>query len=153
MTLRPIAPSDFELVCHHRESMFRDMGREEATLEAMREPFRVWLRPRIDDGSYFGFVAEDDGESVAGVGLLAIDWPPHSIHPALDRRGYVLNVYVEPTYRRQGIARKLMERAEEELRARGLTFAVLHAADAARPLYESMGWTATAEMSKRLTID
>jgi len=65
-------------------------------------------------------------------------------------RGYVLNVYVEPTHRRQGIARQLMERAEAELRHRGLNFAVLHAADAARPLYECLGWTATSEMSKRL---
>jgi len=150
MTLRPLAPSDFDLVCHHRESMFRDMGRDEGTLEEMREPFREWLRPQIDDGNYFGFVAEVDGQAVAGLGLLILDWPPTPNHPPMDRRGYVLNVYVEPTHRRKGIARRLMERAEQELRDRGMTYLVLHAAEAARPLYESLGWAATSEMSKRL---
>ena len=150
MTLRPVQPSDFDLVCHHREAMFRDMGRDEATLDEMREPFREWLKPRIDDGSYFGFVLEDEGQPVAGVGLLIIDWPPHPIHPPMHQRGYVLNVFVEPTHRRRGIARQLMERAEAELKARGITFAVLHAADAARPLYEDMGWAATTELSKNL---
>jgi GNAT superfamily N-acetyltransferase len=150
VTLRPVAPSDLDLICHHRESMFRDMGASEETLATMRDGFRVWLESHLADGSYFGFMAEEEGVVVAGVGLMVLDWPPNLRHPEMPGRGYVLNMYVEPSHRRQGLARQLMERAEEELRGRGVRFAVLHAADAARPLYESMDWRPSNEMAKRL---
>ena len=150
MTLRPVAPSDLDLICHHRESMFRDMGSSEETLAAMREPFREWLISHLADGSYFGFIAEEDGAPVAGVGLMALDWPPNLRDPHASRRGYVLNMYVEPTHRRLGIARKLMGRAEEEFRARGIGYAILHASESGRSLYEGMDWKPTNEMAKRL---
>jgi GNAT superfamily N-acetyltransferase len=151
--LRAIAPSDLDLVCRHREAMFRASGRadrSEESLRAMTASFRVWLEPRLADGTYFGFVLEEDGTAVAGIGLMVIAWPPHPSHPREDRRGYVLNVYVEPTHRKQGIAHRLMALAEDEFRQRGVTFAFLHATAMGRPLYERLGWAATSEMSKPL---
>jgi ribosomal protein S18 acetylase RimI-like enzyme len=145
-----VAPSDLDLICHHRESMFRDMGSPDETLAAMRGPFREWLVSHLADGSYFGFIAEEGSAPVAGVGLMAIDWPPNLRDPHASRRGYVLNMYVEPSHRRQGLARKLMERAEEEFRARGIGYAILHASESGRPLYESTGWAQTNEMGKKL---
>jgi ribosomal protein S18 acetylase RimI-like enzyme len=103
------------------------------------------------DGSYFGFIVEDDGMPVAGIGLMAIDWPPHPAHPSQDKRGYVLNVYVEQPYGRQGLGRMLMNLAEAEFKERGIGFAVLHATVAGRFLYEQLGWTATSEMAKALS--
>ena len=81
---------------------------------------------------------------------MEIDWPPHPFHPGEGRRGYVLNVFVEPAHRRRGVARAMMAAAEAELVRRGLSYAVLHATEAGRPLYEARGWEATAEMAKRL---
>ena len=43
-----------------------------------------------------------------------------------------------------------MERATEEGRRRGIAYMVLHAAEAGRPLYEQLGWTATNEMALAL---
>jgi predicted acetyltransferase len=43
-----------------------------------------------------------------------------------------------------------MQRAEMELRERGIPYAVLHASVAGRPLYEKLGWASTNEMSKAL---
>ena len=37
-----------------------------------------------------------------------------------------------------------------EFARRGLTYAVLHATEAGRPLYEQLGWEPTAEMARRL---
>ena len=47
---RPINPDDLELICHHREAMFRDMGRAESALLPMTVTFREWLRPRLRVG-------------------------------------------------------------------------------------------------------
>jgi ribosomal protein S18 acetylase RimI-like enzyme len=59
-------------------------------------------------------------QPVAGIGLMLVDWPPHPAHPTQDRRGYVLNVYVEPTRRRRGLAQQLMALAEAEFAGRGV---------------------------------
>jgi GNAT superfamily N-acetyltransferase len=146
-TPRPITPADFETVLRHRAAMFRDSGRPESVIDALAEPFRAWLAPRLADGRYFGWVIEDAGQVAAGIGMMEIDWPPHPSHPTSDRRGYILNLYVEPSHRRRGLAKTLMQVAMEEAKARGLEFVILHATDEGRPLYASLGWTPTAEMA------
>ncbi|MDU9389913.1 GNAT family N-acetyltransferase [Pseudomonas sp. zfem002] len=150
LTVRRVHSADGELVCRHREAMFLEAGGDAATLQVMTEHFRPWLQPRLEDGRYYGFVLEDDGQVAAAIGLMSIDWPPHPAHPQLDQRGYVLNVYVEPAYRRRGLASKLMQLADAEFVRRGLGFAVLHATAAGRPVYAGLGWNATAEMAKVL---
>ncbi|WP_044564865.1 GNAT family N-acetyltransferase [Azospirillum sp. B4] len=151
LTHRPLTPDDLDLVCRHRAAMFRESGRPEAALTAMADPFRGWLEPRLTDGRYFGFILEDAvAAPLAGIGLMEIDWPPHPAHPQDGRRGYVLNVYVEPSHRRQGLAQRLMALAEAEFRRRGITYAILHATSAGRPLYEQAGWAPTTEMARTL---
>ncbi|WP_309340642.1 GNAT family N-acetyltransferase [Stenotrophomonas sp.] len=81
---------------------------------------------------------------------MLIDWPPHPAHPQQDRRGYVLNVYVEPPYRRRGIARRLMALADAAFAERGVDYAVLHATAQGQPLYADLGWAATSEMARTL---
>jgi len=151
MEVRPLTPDDLDLICRHREEMFREAGRDDAVLRAMTERFRPWLEPRLRDGSYFGFVLAEHGRAVAGIGLMAIDWPPHPAHPTQDKRGYVLNVYVETSHRKQGLGHRLMQLAEEEFARRGVQYAILHATEMGRPLYVALGWHATTEMAKDLS--
>lgn len=161
VTLRPTTVGDLELICRHRVEMFRDAGVAEHSLAVMAEHFRPWLAPHLEDGSYFGFVAsadadgdgegDADGRPVASIGLMLIDWPPHPAHPTDSRRGYVLNVFVEPDYRRRGLASELMRAAEAEFAGRGVQFAVLHATEKGQAVYNGLGWDRTSEMAKRLT--
>lgn len=58
----------------------------------------------------------------------------------------VVNVYTDPSHRRQGIARKLMEVIIDWCRSEGFGSVLLHASDEGRPLYESLGFTPTNEM-------
>ena len=81
---------------------------------------------------------------------IFIDWPPHFEHPTVDRRAYVLNVYIAPSHRGRGLARHMMGMCEDESRARRVPYMVLHASPMGRPLYERMNWQATNEMSLSL---
>ena len=149
--VRPVAPQDLDLICRHREEMFRDAGTPDLDLSVMTQHFRWWLKPRLANGSYFGFILTIGDEPAGGVGLMLLDWPPHPLHTTTERRGYVLNLFVEPEHRRKGLARRLMTLAEEELAKRGVTLLVLHATEKGRPLYSELGWVAgSAEMIKKL---
>jgi GNAT superfamily N-acetyltransferase len=153
VTTRPVNPVDLDLICRHREDMFRASnapGRSEELLRVMTASFRVWIEPRLRDGSYFGYIAEEDSAAVGGIGLMIIDWPPHPSHPREDKRGYVLNVYVEPSHRKRGLGKMLMDLGEAEIAKRGVSFTILHATRMGRPLYEQTGWTQTSEMSKQV---
>ncbi|RMR05343.1 GNAT family N-acetyltransferase [Pseudomonas syringae group genomosp. 3] len=151
LTARRLVPNDREIICVHRETMFLEAGGDPSELRVMTEHFRPWLHQRLLDGRYYGFALMDTEQPVAAIGLMNIDWPPHPSHPTLDQRGYVLNVFVEPSYRRRGLASTLMKLAEAEFAQRGISFAILHATKAGKPVYEGLGWAATSEMAKNVS--
>lgn len=146
-----LLPNDLDLICQHRVAMFTDGGRRAPSdLATMDSAFRLWLEPRLADGRYFGFIVEDDDKPIAGIGLMELDWPPHPSHQEDDSRGYVLNMFVEPSYRKKGIAQMLLDRADLEFKRRDLKYAILNTTSAGRSLYEQAGWQATTEMGKMI---
>jgi GNAT superfamily N-acetyltransferase len=80
--------------------------------------------------------ALDDGVLVGTVQVV-LALPPNQPH-----RGEIAKLLVRRSARRRGIARRLMERAEEEAHVEGKTLLVLDTvtADPAERLYEEMGW-------------
>ena len=147
---RPLDESDLETICYHRRAMFTESGNPAAVLDRADEPFRYWLKDHLSKGTYFGYMAEESEGVIGGVGLMLVDWPPHPSHPEQGIRGYVLNVFVEPSYRKQGLAKRMMAMAEDDFRRRGATYAILHPTAVGRSLYESLGWSASKEMFKIL---
>jgi ribosomal protein S18 acetylase RimI-like enzyme len=112
----------------------------------MTRNFRPWVVRMIAEGKYAGWITEDGGRPVASAGLLILDWPPHPLDPGGEHRGYLLNVFVEPEYRKRGLAHLLVERCLGEARSRGIRVVALHSSDAGRGVYKSLGFHATSEM-------
>lgn len=137
-----------ETFVEQRRAMFFDMGhRDETTLDQMCAAFRPWLAEKMRAGEYIGWIATADGLPAGGAGLWLMDWPPHLIGPG-SRRGNILNVYTRPEYRKQGIARTLVQTALDWCRAHAIAVVILHASPAGRPLYESLGFHPTNEMRR-----
>ncbi len=65
-------------------------------------------------------------------------------HPT-GRRAHLMNVYTAQGYRRQGIARKLVETLHGEAARRGVTEITLDATDEGRRLYTALGYRASDE--------
>ena len=142
--------ADAETVVAHRRAMFLDMGYpDDDAMRGMIERFRPWLVARMQAGEYLAWFAVERGDQdqtvAAGLGMWIMDWPPHMLGPGRWRPN-ILNVYTRPECRRQGLARKLMDHALAWCRANRLSTVILHASDAGRPLYQSMGFQASTEM-------
>lgn len=152
-TFRPLGLEDLDLVCRHRREMFTSMELSADVIEDMEQPFRSWLQAKIGSGGYFGFIACQDNEPVGGIGLMELEFPPHPLHPTTTKRGRILNLFVEPHLRGQGIAGQLIKAAEDAFRERGINYVVLHSSEMSRPIYEKEGWKGTAEMEKLLQAD
>jgi GNAT superfamily N-acetyltransferase len=127
--------------------MFTAMGEPSDKLEAMGRAFAAWVVPKLADESYLGWLTFDGEHPVASAGLLLVDWPPQPFVQKSTLRGYIFGVFVEAGHRRRGLARALLNTCIEETARRGIHTVTLHASDDGRPLYKSLGFAATNEMS------
>lgn len=88
-----------------------------------------------------GYVWEVNGRIVGNVTVLTTKVPG---------RYLVVNVAVHPDHRRRGIARNMMEKVEQMVRARGgqeIILQVVKENDPARTLYESLNYTTIGSMT------
>lgn len=126
--------------------MFSDMGHNDAeVLATIRSLTRDYLVQAMPSSAYVAWLAFEDEKVVGGVGLVVNPWPG-SPGSTLAKRAWVLNMYVVPAARRRGIARALMNEVLGYCREQGFRSVNLHASDAGRPLYESLGFVPTNEM-------
>lgn len=147
LTTRKATVADAGLIAAHRRSMFAEMGRNDATtLEEMQRNFVPWVERMLAAEKYVGWIVMDGERPAASGGFFELDWPPHPFDPGAEHRGYLLNFWVEPAYRQQGLARMLVREGLAESKRRGLRVTALHASDAGRRVYETMGFGGTSEM-------
>ncbi|MBI5667377.1 MAG: GNAT family N-acetyltransferase [Chloroflexi bacterium] len=146
-TIQQATLADAPIIVAHRRRMFEDMGFDDtAILDAQEREFTGWLRERLENGRYRGWLAVNAaGEVVAGAGLWLLDWPPGPMGLA-PFRGYILNVYTEPAYRKRGLARRLVQATIDWCHVQGIYAISLHASDEGRSVYESLGFAPTNEM-------
>jgi GNAT superfamily N-acetyltransferase len=150
-TIRRAFEEEIDTLVAHRRSMFRDMGySDDAALDSMAAKCKPWLLAKMKSGEYLAWLAVDaQGTVAAGAGLWLMEWIPHMIGKGV-RRGNIINVYTEQKFRQLGLARSLMETVIQWCRENEIDTVILHASDAGRGLYESMGFGTTNEMRIRL---
>lgn len=143
---------DIPTIIHQRHAMFAEMGTGTPdSLNRMDTGFAEWLREKMASNEYLGwFALSAENAIIAGVGLWVQDWPIGPVDQ-VGRRGYVMNVYTEPPYRGQRLARRLVQITLDYSRSIGLETVLLNASDAGRPVYEKLGFSASAEMRLALT--
>jgi ribosomal protein S18 acetylase RimI-like enzyme len=142
---------DARVVALHRVRMMAEIGPLPGPDAArLLEETERWFVDGIPRGDYRAWLAEtDDDEVIAGVGvhlrpIIPRPAPRGGVLSGL--QGLVVNVWVEPAWRRRGIAEALMHELIADAQSTGLASLVLHASDAGRPLYERLGFLATNEM-------
>lgn len=144
--IRRATGDDAETICQQRARMFIDSGvADESAMPPILSQFRMWLTPKLQDGTYLGWLVEQQDQALAGIGMWLMDYPPNFRDPA-GTRAYLMNMYVAPEIRRRGLARQLVDTAVQEARSRGIKVVTLHATKLGRALYEQYGFKTTSEM-------
>lgn len=131
--------------------MFTDMGSLASdAYPALLSASEAYFRQAMEEGRYIAWFGEIDGQTIAGGGIHVNTIPPRPgpggkmLHPG--PQGLIVNVYVEPSHRKQGVARALMAKILNFAKLGGFSHLVLHSSDAGRPMYESLGFEPTSEM-------
>jgi GNAT superfamily N-acetyltransferase len=156
--IREAGLDDVQHLVHHRRAMFEDMKQGTAAeLDRADQRAREYFESALRAGTYKGWLAEDQDELddarnarvVAGGGMVIVPWAgyPGEKHAA---RVWIVNMYTEPHARRRGLAKKFVSIMTEWCRAEGFGSVSLHASDAGRLVYESLGFQPSNEMKLSL---
>ena len=90
-------------------------------------------------------VLAKDGEKIIGCASISyILLMPTFSHPT-GKRAHLMNVYTNKLYRRQGIAKKMVEQLISEAKQRGCTEISLDATTEGYPLYKALGFVENKE--------
>ena len=154
VAVRQAGAADIPLLAYHRAAMFRDMRQLAPHQEApLQRETAAYLRDALARGEYLAWIAEDTGTPVVAIGGAGVQLRPILPRPRtadedleLGPEAIILNVYVEPAWRRRGVAQALMRVVLDALAVRGIRRIVLHASDDGRRLYERFGFVPTNEM-------
>ena len=153
-TMRRALPNDIPVLAYHRAAMFRDMGAlAPYQVDPLQRATEAYLESAMRRGEYLAWIAEH-AESPGGIlGGAGVQLRPILPRPRpgtdaleLGPEAIVLNVYVDPVWRRRGIAQALMRTLLDALSEQGIQRIVLHASEDGRRLYERLGFVATNEM-------
>src|SRR2546426_9081315 len=114
-TIRRATVADAAILARHRVEMFREMGQLIPGLSGpLFEASRAYFVEAIPAERYIGWVYESSSgpEAVIGGGgveLRGLAPPParNGQRLASGPQGYVLNVFTEPQWRRQGVGQSL----------------------------------------------
>jgi ribosomal protein S18 acetylase RimI-like enzyme len=148
ITIREATTQEDLLIAQHSYQMWQDIGVPEdaikpdwcdATLEFIEQARR--------DLFYKGFIAEVDDVIIGSASCqIFAGLYPNIFQPEYRKTGYIWGIYVEPSYRRQGIAKQLTSIAVEYLKAIACTQVVLNASPAGKPVYSNLGFSEGNQM-------
>ena len=96
------------------------------------------------NGDHLTVLAMDGDRAIGCASMSFFRMMPTFSHPT-GKRAHLMNVYIRSEYRRQGIARKMVELLIEKTWEKGATEISLDATALGRPLYESIGFTDSTE--------
>lgn len=81
-----------------------------------------------------------DNNSFVGAGGVSYFSVLPTYHNPTGKKAYIMNMYVRPDYRRQGIATKMLDLLVEDAKVKGINAISLEATRMGRPLYEKYGF-------------
>lgn len=143
---------DLDALVHQRRAMWEALGIGDDELhERGDRVYKRWARARLKSHELMAWVVKSsDGRVVGGgcVWLQTVQPRPHRVSMV---QPYLLSMYTEPDFRRQGVASMVVKEAIEWCRRNRYERLMLHASEMGRKVYSKLGFKRTWEMRLDLT--
>lgn len=140
---RKASIEDMEILVRARMKVLRSANglSDDADLSEVEKRSYAYYQKALREDLHTAYLALD-GEQVAGTGGVSYYCVMPTCHNPSGEKAYIMNVYTDPAYRRQGIAYEILRLLVADAQERGVQFISLEATAMGRPLYEKFGFTA-----------
>lgn len=142
IVIREAKPDDLEEILQLRMRLFEklvDFNHGKGVDEDLLQATRTYFNDVFQNGSCKTWVAQADGHIVASGSLAIFVRPPYPGNVA-GKDAYLLNMYTLADYRKQGLARKILQQAMQYAHEHGFAKIWLHATEDGQALYASEGF-------------
>lgn len=147
---RTITTDDFPTALELRAAMVRELSGEDPdmTHPGWRRRYEEFYGSRMAADEAALFFADEGAETI---GMAAVYLQvTHRTSIFSQPSAYVSNVFVDPAFRRRGIAAELMQRTIAWAKAKGCANVRLRTSSMGRPLYASLGFVQSEELELKL---
>ena len=152
VTIRKATEDDIPELVRQRRLMFESMGFDDLhKLQSTSELSSKFFLEQMQSNKFYGWVAITKKGRIACNAGVIIDHHSPEPNNLTGKIAYIFNLYTLPEFRRQGIARKIMETILEWTNEKTISIVTLHATDDGEKLYKSIGFASSREM--RLNIE
>lgn len=135
---RRLTEEDLPIFIKMRINQLREEGaREEIDLTPS---LRDYYTRHMTDGTFVSWIAVANGRIIATSGMSMVEKPPYFACPN-GKIGLLSSMYVQPGYRRRGIARELLSRVVDEAKKYGCSTVQITASDMGVKLYSAYGFS------------
>lgn len=141
ITFQKLTDKELDRFIAIRISQLREEGAQE-DIDLMPS-LKDYYDRHMADGTFVSWLALDEGEIIGTSGMSFVEKPPYFSCPN-GRIGLLSSMYTAPSHRRQGIARKLLEKVIEEAREYGCSVVQITASDMGVYLYTDFGFVKNA---------
>ncbi len=119
--------------------MHPELSRTDARYEAIQTNSRCFFEEAFSHGTCDVILAEQDGQCI-GTGIIFYYASVPSLFNPEGRNAYITSMYVEESYRHQGVGSQILERLILDAQEKGYSKIMLSASKMGRPLYEKHGF-------------
>lgn len=150
---RPAEPSDIPLLVKARLDFLQILGQAapESDMAFAQKQIETFLAAHLGT-RIFAWLAFVD-EELASAGFLQVYEVMYHPHAHIGQFGRIINMLTWPDYRKQGLARGIIERLIAQARALGLAYINLDASPDGRHLYETLGFAEQHPIHPPMTLD
>ena len=141
MTFRKATVTDLDLLVTTRIEVLRAANglTDDTDISEIEKQSREYYGKAIPDGSHTAFLVFDRDRFIGAGGISYYRIMP-TYHNPTGKKGYIMNMYTRPEYRRKGIAFHTLDLLVQDAREKGIVSVSLEATAAGRPLYEKYGF-------------
>lgn len=139
--IQKLGVSDMDTLLRWRMTVLAEVFSipEDEDTSGLREENRRYYEKRIASGEHTAVLALDGDEGVGCGGICYYQEMPSPDNPT-GECAYLMNIYVTPARRHQGIAQEIVKCLISDARARGVTKIYLETSEDGRRLYERLGF-------------